>query len=151
MNEARNLEFAGMVGGAGALIRAIPPSKEQAAIVPFLLNLTPKLRSIRDLGREILLDFQSVLDLSDAQQTDELLNQTLVRATWIVDSLGPVIKDGMQLVEKGVLPVYDWPPELVQEITALLDDFEDVQETIALGLSEEFKKELESARTDAQR
>lgn len=150
MNEARSLEFADMVGGARALIKAIP-SKGPATVLPFPFTIAPLLRPIRDKGRKLLRDMQSVLDLPDEQQTDELLSLTLVRATWFVDSLGFFVKTGDDLFEKGALLPKDWPSEIVSELITLVDDFEDLQESVALGLSEEFKKELESARVEAQR
>src|SRR5271170_6008405 len=145
MNEARSLEFAEMVGGARALIKAIPP-KKPATVLPFPLKIAPLLRPLRDKGGNLLRDLQAVLDLSDEQQTDELVSITLARVSFVLDSLGFFVKTGDDLFEKGALLPQDWPPEIVSELMTLVDDFEDLQESIALGLSEEFKKELESAR-----
>jgi hypothetical protein len=115
------------------------------------LKMAPQLRLIRDLGGHVFRDMQAVLDLPDEQQTDELLSVILVRATWVVESLGAVMKGGAELFEKGAFLAHDWPLELVREVVELVENFEDVQESIALGLSEEFKKDLESARAEALR
>jgi hypothetical protein len=150
-NQARNLEFAGAIGGARALIQAIPSTPGPAKALPLPLNLGPLLRIVRDLGRAILPEMRAVLDLPDEQQTDELLYETLARLTWIVDVVGQVVRSGDQFSRKGRLSAKEWPPSVVREMSELVADFEELQESIALGLSAEFRKELETARAQAPR
>lgn len=64
-----------------------------------------------------LKSMKVILDLPDEQQTDEILYRALAQVT-----------------------------EAVRDLTSLLDDFEDFQETLALGLSAEFRKDIEAAK-----
>jgi hypothetical protein len=115
------------------------------------LNLAPLLELVRDLGRVVLPDWQAVLDLPDEQQTNDLLYESLARVTWIVEILGLLIRSGDALAKKGRLSARNWPQDLVREVAEVAENYEDLQETIALGLSAGFRKELESARAQVQR
>jgi hypothetical protein len=151
MDRAPSLEFASALGGARALIQSIPSQKGPAKLLPFPLRLPALLEVVRDAGRLALRDWQGILDLPDEQQTDELLYEVLARVTWILDQVGLVVRSGTKLAKEGRLSAKDWPDALVRDVAELVDGFEDLQETLALGLSPKFRKELESARSEAQR
>ena len=60
--------------------------------------------------------------------------------------------DATKAVEQGPLAglVKDWPRGVVRDLAVLLEDIEDVQDSFAMGLSAEFRSELEHARNAAQ-
>jgi len=87
-----------------------------------------------------------ILGLPDEQQTDDLLYQALAHSNWAVESMNALLETGAEALKKGVLTAMDWPEDVVAELQTRLDDLDDFQETIALGLSEEFRKELDAAK-----
>jgi hypothetical protein len=151
MNETQNLDFAGKVGGARALIEAVPAKKGPASVFSFSLVLTSQLRAVRDVGKLVLRDMNAILDLSDESQTDDLLYRTLTSVTWIVDSMTFILDEGTKMAAAERIPASDWPPGLITEIRELVEEFEDIQEALGLGLSDEFKKQVELAKADALR
>jgi hypothetical protein len=151
MARARGLELAGAIGGARALIRAVPSKRGPTKVVRFPLGLPPLLELARDAGWLALPVWKSFLDLPDDQQTDELLYEILAQVTWIVNALGMVVRSGDELLKAGRMSIRDWPQNLVREVAELVEAFEDLQETLALGLSAGFRRQLESARAQAQR
>jgi hypothetical protein len=84
--------------------------------------------------------------LPDEQQTDDILYRALTDASWVVDILSKILKTGDQLFNKGSLSETEWPPDVVRELASLEEGFEDLQETLALGVSAEFRQELEAAK-----
>jgi hypothetical protein len=145
LNEAQNLEFAKSLGNIEALIKEAP-TQPTGTVVTFPSRLGVYLRGTRDTGRILLTSMRQILDLPDEQQTDDLLYQALAYASWVVESMSSLLNAGSQVFREGALKSLDWPDDLVAELQTLLDDFDDFQETIALGLSEEFRKELEEAK-----
>ena len=145
LNEAQNLEFAKSLGSVEALIKEAP-TQSTGTVVTFSSRLVVYLRGTRDTGRTLLASMRQILDLPDEQQTDDLLYQALAHASWVVESMNNLLETGAQTFKEGALKPIDWPEDLVAELQALLDDFDDFQETIALGLSEEFRKEVEAAK-----
>jgi hypothetical protein len=143
-NEAQNLEFAKSVGGAQALIDAAPA--EPAGVHGFPLKLAAYLRKTRDSGRKLLESMRTVLDLSDDEQTDEVMYRALAHTSWTIEALHAVLKTGRRLFRKGYLPEKQWPTGLIHDLDSLLEDFEDFQETLALGVSAEFRAALEAAK-----
>jgi hypothetical protein len=150
MNEAQNLEFAGSVGGARALIESFSAT-DSPATVKTSLRLAPQFGKIAKLGQIVLRGMTWILDLPDEEQTDDLLYQALISATWVVESLGGLIEEGARLVETGRIPASVWPDEVVSQLRQMVEEFEDVQEAVGLGLSDEFRKLLESAKAEALR
>ena len=145
MNEAQNLEFAKSIGSVEALIK-VAPQPTTGSVVTFPLQLVAHLRGTRDTGRALLDSMRLILDLPDEQQIDELLYQALSYSSWVVDSMESLLKAGAQALKAGALTTNDWPESVVTDLQTLFDDFDDFQETIALGLSEEFRKEIEAAK-----
>ena len=150
MNEAQNLEFAGSVGGARALIESFSASSSPAT-VEISLRLAPQFDKILKLGQTVLRGMTWILDLPDEEQTDDLLYQALISATWVVESLSGLIEEGARLVEAGRIRPSVWPDEAVSQLRQMVEEFEDVQEAVGLGLSDEFRKQLESAKSAALR
>jgi hypothetical protein len=150
MNEAQNLDFAGSVGGARALIESFSATGS-AATVKTSLRLAPQFGKIAKLGQIVLRGMTWILDLPDEEQTDDLLYQALISASWVAESLGGLIEEGARLVEAGRIPANVWPDEVVLQLRQMVEEFEDVQEAVGLGLSDEFRKQLESAKAEALR
>jgi hypothetical protein len=150
MNDAQNLEFAGSVGGARALIESFSAAGS-AATVEMSLGFAAQFDKIVKLGQTVLRGMTWILDLPDEEQTDDLLYQALICATWVVESLGGLIEEGAQLVEAGRIPTSFWPEDVVSRLRQMVEEFEDVQEAVGLGLSDEFRKQLESAKAEALR
>ena len=147
MNEAQDLEFAKSIGGTQALIDAVPT--KAGTVLGFPLKLAFHLRGTRDVGRNLLASMRTVLDLADEEQTDELLYRALARASWTVEGLDEMLKAGERLFKHGYLPQQEWPTDVIRDLNLLLEDFEDFQETLALGMSAEFREELEAAKAAA--
>jgi hypothetical protein len=145
LNEAQNLEFAKSLGSVEALIKEAP-TQSTGTVVTFPSRLVVYLRRTRDTGRILLTSMRQILDLTDEQQTDDLLYQALAHASWVVDSMNNLLETGAQVFKEGALKPIEWPEDVVAELQTLLEDFDDFQETIALGLSDEFRKELEAAK-----
>jgi hypothetical protein len=145
MNEAQNLEFAKSLGSVEALIHEAP-RQATSTVVSLPSRLAFYLRATGDTGRKLLTSMRTILDFPDEQQTEDLLYQALAYSSWVVDSMTALLAAGAQASGTGALSPTDWPEDVIAELQTLLDDFDDFQETIALGLSEEFHQELERAK-----
>ncbi len=146
-----NLRFAESLGEARALLKIAPRiSRNQKRKLPFP-ELARALRQARQAGRGLRSSLHAILDGPDDEQTDEVLQQALLLASSALEIMRPLV-DATKAVEQGRLAglAKDWPRNAVRDLAILLEDIEDIQASIAMGLNAEFRSKLEQARNAAQ-
>ena len=130
------------LGGTRVLLEVTP--KLQAAYAEEVLErLTAKITGAIRLAQEVRDTYYAFLRLPDESQTDQQLRLGLVLLGRIAESL----EDFAQFKDAGWLP--NWLSACVGAMAQMADDFRDLEETFALGLSQPFKDEIEQAKNEA--
>lgn len=112
-----------------------------------LLDIHDSLAAIVAAGRQFVASFRAILltpDLPKAHQEALLVSAEMFRA-----ALADVLERRTLLLRVHPEATPFWPESLADEMADVLEDLEDLVETMALGLSAEFRAQIAAARAAA--
>ncbi len=127
-------------------VAELAPDLRQEAVEAALRKIKATVRRVVRLAKEVREGCRSFLRLPDEAQTQELLAAALVFLGYAAEHLEqlPALEKRAPMISAALAPD-------LSELVQLADDFRDLQETFALGLSPTFRAELKKAREQAVR
>jgi hypothetical protein len=134
---ADSFRLASTLGGAQAFMSIggsiLPPDAER--------HLQELLDKILEYAGRVSIGAHALLGLPDELQTDELLHGWLSYLSLAVDAFQGLLADLNKIKLIG--------PDKLERLQGVADEFEDIQEALALGLSADFKQQLTDAKKAA--
>jgi len=140
------IELAAAMGGVRSLVRFAEKTDGtlradlEAAIYEALRETVQEASRVRDM-------FRKFLNAPDEYQTDERLNTAIATIDLILHKVEPFFRDWERAPIKP-------PARLIEQVRVLaeiVDDFRNLQETLALGRSAAFQTEIAQAKREASR
>lgn len=132
------------IGGMRSLVRATRVLEENARLSVEEM--------VHDLSRETIALAEQVRDglhgffrLEDELQTDERIDYALVIAGLVANAL-----ENLAATAESSL-TSNWLAEDMKKVRGIAEEYRDIEETLALGRSRSFQKELQDAKQEARK
>jgi hypothetical protein len=136
-------DLSAAVGGTSALVqiapKLLPNAREEVEH-----DLREQLSEVSRLAAIMIGDSRALLNSPDEQQTDEYLLHGLYFTNLIAHRLEELLEKARE--KFGNEPLFE---EIGPILDKLADEFRDLEETFAMGLSAEFQEQIKDARRAA--